>query len=245
MHQSCKSSISYKRLKDATGQVSARRRLASARPPSSGSCFYVHQNRFSMFLSSPAFHPAPLRKIPPSPPFPIPHRMHAGMRSVSPLIPLAETPCPFEMPRPVARKPKTLFDGGDDEVESPDARASPARRRAPPSAVADAARTLEALQESNDWPSRALPRAAAHQPDAGADDASPPRARQPLRRATAEERLAMLSCFHEDPQLHRKLACVLTAFAVSKAVDDDARFRCSVKWLAFGLAQPCSPPIPS
>ena len=226
MHQSCKSSISYKRRKDATGQVSARRRLASARPPSSGSCFYVHQNRFSMFLSSPAFHSAPLRKIPP-------------------LYPLQKLPALLRCLGPCARKPKTLFDGGDDEVESPDARASPARRRAPPSAVADAARTLEALQESNDWPSRALPRAAAHQPDAGADDASPPRARQPLRRATAEERLAMLSCFHEDPQLHRKLACVLTAFAVSKAVDDDARFRCSVKWLAFGLAQPCSPPIPS
>ena len=161
------------------------------------------------------------------------------------LYPLQKLPALLRCLGPCARKPKTLFDGGDDEVESPDARASPARRRAPPSAVADAARTLEALQESNDWPSRALPRAAAHQPDAGADDASPPRARQPLRRATAEERLAMLSCFHEDPQLHRKLACVLTAFAVSKAVDDDARFRCSVKWLAFGLAQPCSPPIPS
>ena len=245
MHQSCKSSISYKRRKDATGQVSARRRLASARPPSSGSCFYVHQNRFSMFLSSPAFHPAPLRKIPPPPlsPFPI-----ACMQACVPfplLVPLQKLPALLRCLGPCARKPKTLFDGGDDEVESPDARASPARRRAPPSAVADAARTLEALQESNDWPSRALPRAAAHQPDAGADDASPPRARQPLRRATAEERLAMLSCFHEDPQLHRKLACVLTAFAVSKAVDDDARFRCSVKWLAFGLAQPCSPPIPS
>ena len=76
MHQSCKSSISYKRRKDATGQVSARRRLASARPPSSGSCFYVHQNRFSMFLSSPAFHPAPLHKIPSLPPFPPPHALH-------------------------------------------------------------------------------------------------------------------------------------------------------------------------
>ena len=98
-----------------------------------------------------------------------------------------------------ACKPKTLFDGDDDEVESPDARASPASRRAPPSALADVARTLEALQETNDWPSRALPRAAPPQPDAGAADASPPRARLPLRRTTAEERFAMLSSFHEDP----------------------------------------------
>ena len=144
------------------------------------------------------------------------------------------------MPRPVrARKPKTHFDGDDDEVDSPDARASPARRRAPPSALADAARTLEALQETNDWPSRALPRAAPPQPDAGAADASPPRARLPLRRTTAEERFAMLSFF----LLHRMLACVQAAFP--DAVDDDARFSCSVKWLAFGLVQPCSPPIPS
>ena len=64
----------------------------------------------------------------------------------------------------------------DDEVESPDARAPPGRRRAPPFAVADAARTLKALQETDDWPSRALPRAAAPQPDAGPADASPPRA---------------------------------------------------------------------
>ena len=31
---------------------------------------YVHQNRYSMFLSSPAFHPTPLTKITPFPPFP-------------------------------------------------------------------------------------------------------------------------------------------------------------------------------
>ena len=42
---------------------------------------------YSMFLSSPAFHPTPLNKIPPFPPFPLPLRMH--MRSA---IPTAGSP---------------------------------------------------------------------------------------------------------------------------------------------------------
>ena len=44
---------------------------------------------YSMFLSSPAFHPTPLNKIPPFPPFPLPLRMHTSMRSA---IPTAGSP---------------------------------------------------------------------------------------------------------------------------------------------------------
>ena len=45
------------------------------------------------------------------------------------------------------------------------------------------------------------------------------------------------------PSMMIRSSCVQAAFP--DAVDDDARFRCSVKWLAFGLVQPRSPPIPS
>ena len=47
----------------------------------------MHQNRYSMFLSSPAFHPTPLHKITPFPPFP-PSPSHACV----PQFPLTSFP---------------------------------------------------------------------------------------------------------------------------------------------------------
>ena len=118
-----------------------------------------------------------------------------------------------------------------------------ASRRAPPSALADVARTLEALQETNDWPSRALPRAAPPQPDAGAADASPPRARLPLRRTTAEERFAMLSSFHEDPHSFTRSRSALLFTAEARA-QRAPRTRMPPRSLVRGRAGPAAQQAP-
>ena len=128
-----------------------------------------------------------------------------------------------------ARARKSHFDANDDDAELPhEPGAPPGSPSALPNADADEVETApQGLNETNDWQDRRLPNdgVAAEEADARIIVAH---ASTQLRKATAEERFVMLNTYNEDPQAHRRLACVQAAFP--DVVDKDARFRSAEKW---------------